>query len=53
MHYKFLPSCTAHPCKQRINDMEEVHLKLTGHSPQKGVEDDQSSAVLVRHHKNV
>lgn len=30
----------------RINDMQEVYLKLTGHSPQNSVEDDQSSEVL-------
>lgn len=33
--------------------MEEICLKLTGHSLQKDAEDDQSSEVPIRLHKNV
>ena len=37
----------------RINDMEEAHLKITGHALPKDAEDDQGSEVLIRPHQNV
>ena len=33
--------------------MEGVYIKITSHSLQKFVEDDQSSEVLIRRHPNI